>query len=353
MTRPATTILFLVACTSPKPGAEESHAADSGESGVGETHTAETETAGHTSESAAESEDSSAHTAETDTAPAPSTRWSALSMDYTTAAALTDNGTLVCWGDPGTGNTTCPTGPFVEVAQSLIHGCALDAAGQATCWGADGTADEEYRTYAMNQARPPKDVLHGLTAGPTLSCGLDGTDALVCWGDINMTPPPKGSFRMASIGYTWACGLREEGTLECWGAGFPTGTRLPPLDSDIVDFSCGFYHGCAIHADASVTCWGGDYYQGTAEVPEGLLLTSVSAGPFEETCGITPDQEIRCWETPTLYRDEALVVERAPTTGRWTSVAVGFSNACALSAEGEIHCWGSDKYQITPVPELP
>lgn len=37
--------------------------------------------------------------------------------------------------------------------------------------------------------------------------------------------------------------------------------------------------------------------------------------------------------------------------GQFRSVSVGDYHACALSVDGEIHCWGRNRYGETDVPE--
>ena len=62
------------------------------------------------------------------------------------SCALDTAGSVTCWGDDASGESTAPAGTFTSVdASQGGNSCALDAAGVITCWGDD----------AYGQSQPP------------------------------------------------------------------------------------------------------------------------------------------------------------------------------------------------------
>ena len=159
--------------------------------------------------------------------------------------------------------------------------------------------------------------------------------------------------------------------------------------------SSGLFHNCAITqrngmADDScgggakkcgrVKCWGHNDHEQSSPPPGVGLLTDISAGGFF-TCGLKVGGEAVCWgeiDHPprslekvkeAMSRDElanfhhaqrlnkAMTSKKSGRYGRSTvnggdyydKISSGMKHACAVTREGEVHCWGQNDYgESTP-----
>lgn len=181
-----------------------------------------------------------------------------------------------------------------------------------------------------------------------------------------------------------SCLLTSLGGAKCWGDNtfgqLGDGTvanRTRPVDvqglSGAVSLSLGAYHSCVLLDDAGVTCWGrnsfGELGDGTLadrNVPtpvQGLpAAQSVSAGAWH-TCAVTTQGKITCWGDNGHHQlgdsggrsvPLGASVSKVPTeindpTERFTSVASGGLNSCALTTSNSLTCWGDDsRALVTP-----
>ncbi len=129
-----------------------------------------------------------------------------------------------------------------------------------------------------------------------------------------------------------ACDVRTGQTVDgsdCDDADVRTGAGTCPF----VDVQVGDSVACALRSDGSATCWG--YWAGA--VPPGRY-TRLSA-PWEQ-CGLTTAGTLACWD-PDHYSTP--VAADVPAGGSWVSVAVGSLVACAVTATGEVSCWGANR----------
>lgn len=138
---------------------------------------------------------------------------------------------------------------------------------------------------------------------------------------------------------------------------------------------------CAVGARGTLACWGrgnvgllglgyGVTRAASPTVPTGLEhdVVSVSAGPTE-TCALTANGNVRCWGQNAWggVGDGTLTTRWSPTTvtldGPATDVTVGHGFACAI-VNGNVRCWGrndhgqlgnsanTDSHTPVPVPGL-
>lgn len=176
----------------------------------------------------------------------------------TTTCALDRQGKAHCWGSHqsslGIGNSWAgePIGGhkspvpvhgdrvFTDIAASMVHTCAIDAAGAAFCWGRNSTSQLGVPSAGAGEQRwEPVQVegipaLSAIAVGNSHSCGLTRDGAVWCWGGNDMgqlgagdQDPREGpvevlgglTFRQIRASGTTTCGLTVEGGAYCWGMG--------------------------------------------------------------------------------------------------------------------------------------
>jgi alpha-tubulin suppressor-like RCC1 family protein len=191
----------------------------------------------------------------------------ALSVGYSSACAVLDDGGIVCWGTTvydllGTTNSESPPSTTVptrvagigERVTSLSMGtdsvCAVTTRGRVWCWGSncyDGNAIPELC----------------LTGG-------DGGQFGEAAPNTTGIPVPitgfSGEATAVSVGTGFTCALMARGTVECWGAGDLGQTGDQDMSSLVAEPVSGLEHAtavsagsgsaCAITAGGGVVCWG-------------------------------------------------------------------------------------------------
>jgi alpha-tubulin suppressor-like RCC1 family protein len=136
---------------------------------------------------------------------------------------LRTDGSVDCWGDNTSGQSTSQTGPYIQIAASEKRICGLKEDGSAFCWGSDGTSP------------------YGLFSGPA----------------------PEADLVQITAGYSHFCGVKNDGSIACWGANKDrscSNCKPDALEGPFVEVAGGGAHTCAARADGSVECWGSDQY---------------------------------------------------------------------------------------------
>lgn len=175
------------------------------------------------------------------------------------------------------------------------HTCVVTTAGGVKCWGLNNVGQLGIESGA--ESHVPVDVF-GLASGIVAVAG----------GNIH------------------TCALTSIGGVKCWGSNIhgelgnnSTATfSLVPVDvsglaSGVVAIAGGAVHTCAVMATGSVKCWGDNTHGqlGNNSVAPSLVPVDVS----------------------TLANAKEIAVGGDPTFGR--------SHSCALTATGDIQCWGN------------
>jgi len=176
-------------------------------------------------------------------------------------------------------------------------------------------------------------------------------------------------FDQLAIGGFHSCGVRPSGAVICWGnnldgqLGIAT-DEFPevPVDAGITNAAyvvAGGTHSCALRMDGKVSCWGrnwnGQLGIGTmvsrelspVEIPGLTGVVSLAAGK-DHTCAVTGDGNVHCWGHNRLgqvgtnsTRDfEVLEPRHVVGIGDAVEVAAGYSHTCARLTDGRVMCWG-------------
>jgi hypothetical protein len=206
------------------------------------------------------------------------------------ACALTDNGTLYCWGSNvkgrlGTGNTNTYTTPvasntsttFVSIESGAKHSCALTSAGAMECWGSneEGQMGEPLHCGSgcgVKSKKSPDTVgefdLAGITKFSKVSIGAESlfTAALIdngsiaVWGEYNSTIYTDHFVLNSGVATDIAAGRDhvcyiENGAVACAGSNSAGQTTVPTL-TDPQSIFAGEDWSCAGLSDGTYTCWG-------------------------------------------------------------------------------------------------
>lgn len=208
------------------------------------------------------------------------------------ACALDDAREINCWGRDDLGQSSSPTGTFVQLALSSNATCALDEAGAISCWGYSGNVD----------GRPVGSGYQALAGGNGSLCALDGGGTVTCWTDPSTVAVLDDVWTAVSV-YNKVCVSAVNQAIQCWSLYPPTEEfdTGRPTSSGHDQVCVGFGpNGCALTTDGALTCWGPEYLNTlndeseTYETAQTDTYQKVSCGLYH-ACGLTTSGEIRCW----------------------------------------------------------
>ena len=243
---------------------------------------------------------------------------------------LKADGTVVCWGNNSSGQSTPPAGEvFVQLTAGQFHTCGLRAAGTVKCWGSNGWGQ-------LNV--PATEAYVQISAGNEETCGVRTNGTVKCYGyGSGNVPPSSELYSTVSAGDARNCGLKPDGTPVCWNlAGAPpTGTYSQLSLSSLSSTAC------ALRTDGVAVCWGNNG-SGQATPPSGVTFTQLSTSQ-NVTCGITTAGAVVCW-------GHSGSGQLGVPSGTFTRVAVGNVHVCAVRSDGVVVCWGSNTSGQTTVP---
>jgi alpha-tubulin suppressor-like RCC1 family protein len=307
------------------------------------------------------------------------------------SCAVTEGGTLACWGDNtygqlGDGTTlhratamgvTGLSSGVAAIALGYGHSCALTTGGGVLCWGqnidgqlGDGTNTGGSAPVAVSGLATGVSAVAG--GGGSHNCALNTSGGVVCWGanaygqlgdgttterwvPTAVSGLPSGVAAIA-LGYGHSCALTTGGGVVCWGhnnygqlgdgttTSRSTPTAVSGLGSGVAAIAVGLHHTCARTTSGAIKCWGynsnGQLGDGTTTnqvtptavsgLPSGI--TAVTAGGYH-TCARTTDGGVVCWG----YNYHGQLGD-GTTTQRLTPTAVsGLSSGATTVVPGGFH----------------
>jgi alpha-tubulin suppressor-like RCC1 family protein len=318
--------------------------------------------------------------------------------------ALTEAGGVSCWGDNtfgqlGNGTRVDSLVPadvpglgagVAALSSGWAHTCALTKTGGVKCWGRNSKGQLGNGTTADSDV--PVDVV-GLSSGVTSiaagylhTCALTGTGVLKCWGgnasgqlgdgsNQNRTVPVDalgldGLVTMMDVGAGHTCAA-DSGGVKCWGwntdgqlgNGATLDSRVPVavngLPPDVIALSAGDSHTCALMDSGSIVCWGAN---ASGQLGDGTRLgrttpvrvvsfpgeaAEVAAGGAHTCARSAAGGAVLCWGDNLYgqsgngaYGNNTLPVQVSGLTESVRIIAAGYSHSCALTAAGDMRCWG-------------
>jgi alpha-tubulin suppressor-like RCC1 family protein len=276
------------------------------------------------------------------------------------------------------------------IATKVSSTCALTTTGGVKCWGynafgqlGDGTRVD--RLTPVDVIGIPSDV-SAVAMGYAHACVLTETGGVLCWGENydgqlgdgtivdHLTPMSVSGLESGIIGVKagkWHnCALTETGGVKCWGTnhrgmcgdGTTTDRRtavdVVGLSSGVVALALGRQHSCALMDDGEIKCWGDnrsgqlgdgtmtDRYTPVKVVDSSGKYVAVAAGD-RHTCALTVEGGMECWgsnEFGQLGNDKLYGNFQPKSVDGLSSgvsgLALGVGHTCALTATGEVKCWG-------------
>lgn len=323
-----------------------------------------------------------------------------LDAGYYHTCALTESGTVQCWGrnsdgQLGDGTTTSRSAPVAvkdlsgvsALAVGFYHTCALLESGIVQCWGRNSNGQLGDST-TMHRTIPV--AVRGLSGVSELvslgfhTCALLESGTVQCWGQNNegqlgdgtwthrSTPVSvKGLSGVSTLapGAHHTCALLETGTVQCWGRnserqlGDGTGTnRNTPVAvkslSGVSELASGGYQLCGRLESGAVQCWGknneGQLGDGTWTGRSSPTLIAGLSGVSELTlgeyhsCALLESGTVQCWgrNVEGELGDGSKTNRNTPTPVKDLSgvseLAPGGAHTCALLESGTVQCWGSN-----------
>ncbi len=236
----------------------------------------------------------------------------AISSGETHGLALQSDGTVVGWGNDGTGAATTPPGlaNVIAIAAGRSGSLALRNDGTVGAWGDNSSGQTNVPPGLTNVV--------AIAAGGAHNLAVQADGEVVAWGDntYGQTNVPAGLANVVSVaaGRAFSVALRADGTVVTWGSV----TNLPVNLSNVVQVAAGEFDGLALHADGSVIGWGQN--ADGEDTPPGTLSNVVALAAGQ-------------WHSLAL-RDNGKVVAWGYDYFGETNVPAGLSNVVAVSARG-------------------
>jgi alpha-tubulin suppressor-like RCC1 family protein len=213
-------------------------------------------------------------------------------------------------------------------------------------------------------------ALGRVAAGTRHTCAILDSGNVRCWGDntlgqlgVGFERPSVGQFEtpaasgleinfgrkvvQITAGFAHTCVLFEQGEVRCWGslqADRDFGSMAGVLGTDVI----------GLHASGFVD----PLATGDVRLPEAEAAVQISAANGgAHTCAVTASGQVYCWGRNAKGQcgvDEALldvggtnnplrpvVLDPEDLGARALQVAAGDEHTCALSSGGRVSCWGS------------
>jgi len=325
------------------------------------------------------------------------------------SCARTVDGAAFCWGDNHFGQLAIGTDVLrarptevpglldasaVGISAGTGHTCVAlrNSVGDVvvpSCWGANqaGQLGDGAARNDRASAKPitPEILASTIAAGGAHTCAIDSLDTrLWCWGRGNLgqlgssplidKPPSQVPVLTAvtavAAGGAHTCAVAG-GAVSCFGSnvsgqlgdGTTTDRTTPPASAPLgapgataVAVATGASHTCAVDSDGKVWCWGNGadgqlgYSAAQNATPGAVPLPPVTPGSGvlsaggAHTCAVTAAGELRCWGrfTPTAAPAPASGIIDVPGA---FGVASGGDHACAIAGgDRHVECFGANDY---------
>lgn len=230
--------------------------------------------------------------------------------------------------------------------------CVVTQGGTVACWRpvvrlSGGEVTPSTASHPIQTFEPPTGThFRSVVTGIQHVCALTDTERAYCWGDNewgqlgiggedDKTEPSAVAaaiaFTKLSAGRTHTCGITVAGELLCWGEG--TNNALGPAGTD----RCTIMVERQPHRPEP-------YPTPCARTPKPVQLPDLAADVAlgdDHTCALTARGEVYCWGSVYNIDFDSRRPTRIDDGGaRLVQIASGSRHVCGLDAEGRAYCWG-------------
>ncbi|MBM4007814.1 MAG: hypothetical protein FJ292_09720, partial [Planctomycetes bacterium] len=202
--------------------------------------------------------------------PADLANVSQVACGYAHTYALKNDGTLVGWGNNGSGQTDTPAdlANVSQVACGSHHTYALKNDGTLVGWGDNWSGQTNTPADLANVSQVACDYAH------TYALKNDGTLVGWGWNGNGQTNTPSAATNVTQIacGYAHTYALKNDGTLVGWGYNGSGQTNTPADLANVTQVACGGAHTYALKNDGTLVGWG---YNGSGQTNTPADLANV------------------------------------------------------------------------------
>jgi alpha-tubulin suppressor-like RCC1 family protein len=224
-----------------------------------------------------------------------------------------------------------------ELSTSASHTCGLAASGELYCWGANGLGEHLNGRTGAASTTPVRaggsTLFSAVSVGTNYTCGTERITLLTLCAGTNTSRQ---------------LGRATSGNRDTMPASITQGT-LSSVRGSLLSNSNGSAM-CLVSNDDKLVCWGGGSSANPALLNAGPAITGVARGAAH-TCAVNAAGLIRCNGTNafgqlgdgTINEGSAanfVVSVLVQARASFVSVAAADNYTCALSAEGQLFCWG-------------
>ncbi|CAN5568130.1 hypothetical protein BH10BDE1_BH10BDE1_34080 [soil metagenome] len=277
---------------------------------------------------------------------------------------LTGENTVKCAGRNDTGEvgysvTSIATTPVdfkgltnVKTISGYGSYCALSNTGSVKCWGSGNLGNGTDDASLVPVDATGLNGVKAISVGNGYTCVVTAQDTVKCWGGsgasrANVKVPTDvtglAGIKTVQVGWMNACALTFTGVVKCWGydpfygaLGKGETTQLDtPTDvlSGVSELAGTSLNRCATMSSGTVQCWGYYFANLPAEIPTLTGFKSIAGGE-QNYCGLDPSNAIQCWTAANTSAPSGLA--------GFSRVTAGYSHHCAMNASGAVKCWGDN-----------
>lgn len=318
-------------------------------------------------------------------------QWKQIRVGEGFGCVLSFQDELFCWGKKGlVGDGTDedrvkPQKVISNVQEFSLadHACVLNKEGEIFCWGdnylgclGNGTYEKEVSPKKLDMVLSSK-----IEVATGFSCAISKGNDLFCWGNnstvfLELATTTNQDFllptkikiskkiNMVNIALATISVKDLEGSFFTWGQNQDGMAAVGSMDSFVFEptqiqlnkkiekITYGSLHVCFLFEDGSVSCAGSnkegqvrndDQPSYPSPIPiEGLppVVDVNSAG--STSCALTADGDVFCWgqdpfDSSGTSKKELNKVEGLPKAAQISSA---FKTSCILSVDNEVYCWG-------------
>jgi len=255
-------------------------------------------------------------------------RYSQVSVYDNYGCALLTDGSVVCADSVGNASSPLPTLTSESVAVSGI------SAVKVIVWGTAGCALMSNQTIkCWNEISDPPSFSDFIDIQAGV-CGLRSSGQIVCWSSWGNAPTNYSpSFTYTSLSSSWntdRCALTDTNSIQCLGYWDHPYGSVPTFTAPVVQIAAGRSSECAVDANGLMKCWAGSLFGTVNGVKQVSIGESLG-------CYINTSNQVACQLT---FGGSVSWMSPASSLENISSISVGHREACGVTMQGQMSCWG-------------